>query len=226
MSIHEHFKKDFNIDLSDDLEWGVEEFFFWVNDYIYYHKPTLKQKIQVDIRWLIADRKNKDKNSISTNHGNQLPGWTGRSCGQQSIEQVKRVINVAPEGMPKFIKETEHFFVFEMATRKHITIADMTPELIDKIENSFGNTFGPYYNNMAYGMYDGGDKVYWTMLNSWAHYTADLRIKGGVYMKENESDEVHLFMHVVPDEDMKVQIELIKVWEFGKEPKLIIHDKQ
>jgi hypothetical protein len=227
-TLQKDFKQDFDRILPTELEWDANLLFFWVDDNIYYYKPHLESSINGDFRRLIADRATTEKRQMAKDMAEDLPGWAGSPCGQQSISQIRRVINASPEGMPKFVQETENFFVFEMKTRKMITIANITPEIVDYIEQSFGEEFGPYYNNMARGMYIDGKQVYWTAIYNWAHYNKNrpLPYKGGVFMKEDTDPNVHLYLHIKMDSDLvKRQIDWMKRWEFGDTP-MIIHDKQ
>jgi hypothetical protein len=224
--IHTDFKQDFDIDLPDKLEWGALDYFFWHNDNIYYHKPALELSVLGDVKEIMAEMKKPERKELIKAMAVDIPGWQGSPCGQQSLAQIRRVISGAPKGMPKFVEETKHFFVFEFPTRRSIGIGDITVELLSQIENSFDFDFGPYYNNMAKGLYiDETGQVYWTLLNRWVHYNRarPLNYKLGIFIEHETDTHVNFFPHMVLDELHRKQVQWLSIWEYGNKP-LTIHD--
>ena len=183
------FLEETGIDLSgQDVYWGTKNYFFHHDGYDYYNKPFLDDSMKMEFRELLADRSNPVRVDVIKQFQALLPEFIGRDCGQRSLAQIRRVINVQPPGMPQLVAETEKFYKFETVGTNEITIDKMTRELLDKIQASFGHEFNPYYNDMSKGIYLHNDKIYWTQLNRWAHFRQNtlLPYKMGVFANVEE----------------------------------------
>lgn len=131
--------------LPPTLEWGYGDHYFVHEGFMYYDKKFLEQLINEDVTNLKLDRHNiyfKDLcwNIIGVdpefNFMNEYPNNI-----TASLDDVRRAINLRLSGMPPFVRETEHFFVFQDITETKITtenISQVIKHLIFKtcIENN------------------------------------------------------------------------------------------
>lgn len=170
-----------------NLFWGSRDLYFVLDNVMYYYKPFLEKKLEEVVQSFEEDKNNTEyvtkmvgiTQLISEANPALLP-----SQYPTSISDIRTIINSAPQGMPVFIKETEHFFCFEDIGTRNLTAADINRPMLSLIQSTFSSEYTLPYWTPCISLYLKEDKVYWTDLIKWCKTTSP-DLKTGVVFVED-----------------------------------------
>lgn len=155
------FEAEFDQYIPTTLQWSKNNHYFIYGNSMYYYKPALQEEINTEL----LDHENTSGDSMSEELLNL--GINLSFLKFNSIDQIREMIKSSPKGLPKFISESPHFFEFESVGMNEITQDMMTRELLNKIKDTFSDsyTYLPFLDNNMFYLKD--DEVFFTDILEW-----------------------------------------------------------
>lgn len=167
--------------LPANLVWAVGDSYFVHDGKMFYDKKFLQEKFDKEYRDMLDQHMETGANCILADIESIDPSLVPvfNVSVHKDMEFVRKLIKARPSGLPPFIKETEKFFVFKDVTNAQVTAANITPEILQKIYNTFivsnpSNFYCFGYEPVTHlfsHYYLSSDKYFFTDLNQWIECT-------------------------------------------------------
>lgn len=152
--------------LSPNLVWGARDQFFILDGTINYYKPYIQFLLDDINQALQTDTSSTDFQQFITSLRAIVPEIDPTDC-PHTFNEVMAIIESEPKGMPKFIKQTDNFLVFEDVTGELITETNIDAATLDLIAATFTSDYTLPYMDPCDTLYLKDGKVYWTDILRW-----------------------------------------------------------
>jgi hypothetical protein len=121
--------------VSPMMYWGGRDLFFEHGDYIYYHKRYLQGIIDDDYELMQSQEDQEFINEFcaASMLAFESPDTNGYADFLFNRYNIMDVIQANPVGMPRFVKETAGFYVFESVGRKMVNSQTINPLMLRNI---------------------------------------------------------------------------------------------
>ena len=200
----DHLELEMGWEVTVDMLWGYFDMFVFLDNKLCYYKPRILTLFDNDIA---------EFNTESQEHVNAISELTellgydidGRGTDTQHSRYIEFVdyIKGPTAGFPKFLKETEHFLIFEDPQATEMDISDIDQH-IDSIQASFIDDVNPLAEVMEQGqLYVKDDKVYCLDLLSYDYNPEGLF---GVLYNNNGVTDFTAFDVLTPTQERVVEI--------------------
>lgn len=159
--------------LPAELQWGARDLFFFYQDKLWYDKNVLEILIAEDLAVRAEDLiSNTEYINFRNMFDVYAPG--GTSQGAESLDQIRTMIGTNPNGLLKFVEETDNFFVFENPGLTLVTADNMDRATLDIVQASFQSSWRFDCFDPADCLYICNGKAYWTDLLRWGTFSLDI----------------------------------------------------
>ena len=189
------FEAEFNSFVSPELYWGALDQFFAQAGYIYYYKPYLEELIETRKARRAEDIADGTMTTHFNNIAEVIRGFDGYYPLVESLADVRAIIDRAPQGMPRFVAETPHFYQFEDVGTNLITSRyGFAKSVTDKMAAMFQTDFTVPFATQHDCFYERRGEVYWTDILRWApNDCIAMRGRGFLFDEPTEPGTVYYF---------------------------------
>lgn len=159
------YKKEFNIEGTPRLDWGLQDQFFVHDGHAYYHKPSLERYVNDDVEVVEGEKingvhiKKPVYDEIVKFLGYEVP----RMTPQPDLDFMREALATKPRGLPEFVGETEYFFKFKLdgVRLRNITIDDFTKRDLDGVYEAVHDDYNPFLTPyFSQSIYHSGTRYY------------------------------------------------------------------
>ena len=179
------WEKENNKYLPAELIWGNPDFFFHYDGSIWYYKPVLEKNLD-------EDRRNKEADAVDPLYQAWLAEIraivpTYSIPDTPTLDTIREMIKLQPNGMPNFTKETEFFFQFDDVGLDKITAENIDLLTLTAIDNTFTSDYTPKGFEPGDNFYKKDGKIFWTNLLRWKLITIPLLRPPGIVLVSDDS---------------------------------------
>jgi hypothetical protein len=205
-----HFEAEFDTFMNPETKWGITSYnvtFFCQNGKLYYYKPAIEQYIKTDSENFSENIEETEIVKESLSFCQQYLGYNlHEKRRNNSIENIKLLIESNAFGMPKFLNETPHFYEFENpiadddfldpSSTHHVHINNIDRQLLNKAKDRFISDWNPLLSDMSEHLYIGKDgELYFLDLLSWIN-NPDEKTKIGIWMDTKSGNIPYSDKHI------------------------------
>lgn len=180
------FEQETGLIVYPTIFWGPKQLYFEQDGYMYCFKPQIQKLIEDDWQTFNEDKNNNiqqiNREIVMSFAGNEK----GNPYTPHTFDYVEYMIKSNPVGMPKYIGETERFWILQAVGSNRITIDNITKSMLEQIEHTFTDSINPLFANIEEGLFEKEGTIYFTQFLDYANNPTG---KLGVYVDPMESEK-------------------------------------